>query len=610
MTSPSSAEPQPISVVIRPGGWAGILSWIWPLLWFALLLGSSGLGIWAIALLTEIPPFPNCGQIHRFSADSDRLLCAKTKAASRAPDHLMAGLDLVSDWSIGHTLHRDADPLLQQWSEELLTIARTRVHQGQLDEAIEMVQHIPPQATVYAQAQGSVEIWNQEWETGTQVIQQVTSALNNRNWQDAIDLSQALQGFYTDYWVRQQFQALQQQISVEQQAWAQLETARSLGASDRLNDWLQALELAQTIDMSSQAWPSAQINIDRWSQKVLSYAFQLWELGDLDQAVTIVQAVPADLTLAPDAKDLLQLSHARKLADSLSVWEPKATDVLKLMEAIKGVEQITSDSPLYEQAQVHLADWRIRLQDLLRLQAATFVANLGQPSAYEFAIAQAVQVDVKRPGRQQAQTLIAHWQQQMERIQDRPYLRRAKQLAQTSTVEALQQAIAEASKVEPERALRIEAQSWIAEWRANIQIIEDQPILKQANDLASEGKLWDAIQVAQQISADRALYDQAQSAIGDWTARIQVAEDGPILARAKDLAYQGSFTRAINTASQIGPGRVLYEEAQSAIALWKAERAYIWSIRGDTDSSGGSNGSGDSNDSGGNAEDTSGSESN
>ena len=589
MTSPSSAEPQPISIVMRPGGWAGVLTWIWPLLWFALLVSSSGLGIWAIALLTEIPPFPNCEQIHRLSADSDRLLCAKTKAASKAPDHLITALDLVAGWSIDHPLYKEAEPLLQQWSEDLLGVARSRIHQGYLSEATDMVQHIPPQASVYEQAQGSMRIWQAEWENGEQIARQVQAAINNRNWQDAIDLNQGLKGLYTDYWVGQRFRAWQQQIALEQTAWAQLETARALGQSDRLNDWLQALELAQTIDLRTQAWLSAQTYVDRWSQKVLAYSFQLWELGYLDQAIAIVQAVPADLSLAPDAQDLLQFSHAKRLAETLSVWEPKTADVLNLMEAIKAVEQISPDSPLYSEAQAHLGDWRLQLQDLLHLQAATFVAQLGQPSAYEFAIAQAVQVEADRPRRQQAQTLIAHWQQQMERIQDRPYLRRAQQLAQSSTVEALQQAITEASHIEQGRALRIEAQSLIAEWRANIQIIEDQPILRQANALASEGNLSEAIQVAQQIGVDRALYEQAQAAINDWTARIQIAEDGPILARAKDLAYQGSLTRAINTASQIGPGRALYGEAQQAIALWKAERAYIWSIREsnrDSDTSG------------------------
>ena len=52
----------------------------------------------------------------------------------------------------------------------------------------------------------------------------------------------------------------------------------------------------------------------------------------------------------------------------------------------------------------------------------------------------------------------------------------------------------------------------------------------------------------------------------------------PLLDEAKDLAYVGSLTAAINLASQIAPGRALYDEAQRAIGLWKAEREYIWSI--------------------------------
>ncbi|MEM8542586.1 MAG: hypothetical protein AAGF66_01155 [Cyanobacteria bacterium P01_H01_bin.119] len=593
MTSPSSVEssisrpsissqpisPQPISAVIRPGGWAGILSWIWLLFWSGLLITAMGLGVGGVILLMDIPPFPNCERLGRFSSDSDRLLCAETQAASNAPDRLIAALDLVRSWPPEHALYEEAEPLMQTWARDLLAIARSHVHRGQLSEATDMVAHIPPQAEVYEQAQHSLQVWQQEWERGGQIERQVQAAFNNRNWQDALDLSWGVKTFHTDYWVNQRFNHWQQQIAREQAAWKQLQDAQSLGASDQLNDWLEALQLAQTIDLRTRAWTTAQTDINRWSQKVMAYALQLVELGNLNQAIAIVQAVPPDLNLASEGQDLLRYGQAQKRVADLSVWEPKRTDVFNLMEAIAAVEPIQPDSALYAQAQSDLTQWRSRLQDLLRLQAATWVAALGQPAAYEFASQQAARIAANRPARGQAQTLLAHWRQQQERIEDRPHLRQAHQLAQPYTLEALQQAIAEASQIEPGRALRIEAQSWIAEWQANIQIIEDQPILNQANQLARDGQLAEAIQIAQQISGDRALYEKAQAGISDWTAQIQIAEDSPILAEAKDLAYQGSLTRAINLASQIGAGRALYPEAQQAIALWTAERAYIWSIR-------------------------------
>jgi hypothetical protein len=135
-----------------------------------------------------------------------------------------------------------------------------------------------------------------------------------------------------------------------------------------------------------------------------------------------------------------------------------------------------------------------------------------------------------------------------------------------------------ASQVELGRALRGEAQTLIAAWQGEIQVIEDRPMLDAAVALANQGKLKEAIQEARKIQTNRALHDRAQTLIQDWTTEMQVAEDRPILDRAKTLAYAGSLTAAINLASQIAPGRALHPEARSAIARWQSERAYIWSI--------------------------------
>jgi hypothetical protein len=181
--------------------------------------------------------------------------------------------------------------------------------------------------------------------------------------------------------------------------------------------------------------------------------------------------------------------------------------------------------------------------------------------------------------------LIAHWREEVEKIQDRPYLLRARRLANKGTIAALQRAIAEAQKVALGRALRIDAQTLVAEWLNRIEVIEDQPFLNEANVLADEGKLQEAIAAATQVQPGRALYDQAQTMIRDWTQTIQIAEDSPILARAKSRAYEGALTEAIGIAAQIAPGRALYGEAQNAIDLWEAEREYIWSLEAENDES-------------------------
>ena len=215
---------------------------------------------------------------------------------------------------------------------------------------------------------------------------------------------------------------------------------------------------------------------------------------------------------------------------------------------------------------------------MVQLQAASSLAELGQKATYRLAIAKAEEITPERPQRLQAQTLISHWRKEIQRIEDRPILDEAVQIATKGGKVNLRRAIAQAQKVEQGRALRIEGQTYIAEWQDRIEIIEDQPIIDRAQKLASRGKLREAIAQAEKVAKDRALYKPAQAAISKWTTEAETIEDRPILIRAESLAAIGHFSAAIDVAYQIAPGRALYGEARTSIAIWEDERAYIWSL--------------------------------
>ena len=533
---------------------------------------------WEIAWLTRIPPFPYCDEISSFSADSDLLYCAKTLADTKAADRLTAAIELTSDWPETHPLYAETQPLLASWTNALLDVAREHVHRGELTMAVRLAERIPDASPTYSNAQASIKGWQAEWERGQAIQTDVRQLIEDRNWRQARETLQGLKRLYTDYWLQHQFRRLQQQIRREQQGWSQLEQARELASSKRPEDLGAAIALARQIDLQSRAWGEAKGLIDGWSHALLFHSFRRWELGDLDGAISAVQQVPADPTLAPEAKDLIQFSHAQRLATSVSDWRPSLEQIFYLLEAITATQQIPAGSPFHQSAQTNQQNWRAQLKDLIQLQLATVVAGLGHQSAYEMAIEQALLITPDRPQRTQAQTLVAHWRKEIERLEDRPYLLRADQLAAGKTIPALQAAIAEASKVKLGRALRIEGQTRIWNWRNDIQVIEDQPFLEEANRLARQGKFQQAITAANRIQSDRFLFTTAQASIKDWTVRMQIAEDSPILREAEKLATEGSLTAAIDVASRIAPGRALYSEARNAIAIWQAEREYIWSI--------------------------------
>ncbi|MEM9002576.1 MAG: hypothetical protein AAGE59_03515 [Cyanobacteria bacterium P01_F01_bin.86] len=572
----SSITPQSSALVKRPRFRVGVpLGWFWPLFWSGLMMGSGILGIWAMAWLTRIPPLPDCEDITAFSSASNRLICAQTEMQSGSARNLAQAIQLTANWPQNNPLQAEASPVLLEASQRLLKKATEKMHQGDLTTAVEWASEIPLDTPLRQTAQAAIWDWQQEWKKGASYEKTIQQAIASRNWSDADNSLQQLKLLASDYWLSKRHGDLQKAMQREQTAWAQIEEAQALANTGDPEKIGEALVMAQRVDLTSQAWKKAQEDIDRWSQNLLLYSFQRWELGDVEGAIATVQKVPPDPNLAPEARDLIRFSHAKQLADKVNQQWPGYMQLFHLMEAIRAVEHIGTDSTFYGAAQQSLTAWQAQLDDLRTLQFAHVVASFRQPWAFKYATQLAWAVEPERPRRLQAQTLIAHWEDEIERLEDRPYLLEANALAQKGTIEALQSAIEEARQVALGRALRIEAQTAIASWTNQIEVIQDQPLLNEANTLANEGNLREAIAVAQGIHEERALYKQAQSMIQDWTHTVQLREDRPILKEAEGLAYEGSLTRAINLASQIAPGRALYSEAQTAIALWEAEREYI-----------------------------------
>lgn len=561
---------------IRPKGGQ---AWFWSGLWLLFLVASSALGIWAVVFITRLPPLPNCDRISAFSADSERLYCAKQAAVSGAEQDLVAGVQLIAAWDETHPLYQDSEDVTNRWSKGLFKLAQQRMQAGNLERASQLLGYIPARAEIYNDAQTSLERWQQEWDKGAEISTAVTEDVSNQNWSGARKQLRTMKRLTSDYWLKDRHNYLGQHIQSEENARRDLIQAQTLADTGDGESLAKALTLVRQIDVQSHAWPEAKPLVAEWARSLLNYGFQKWEQEDLDGAIAIVQQVPVDLATEPEAEDLVQFAHAQRLATFRQDWEPVYGDILNLRDAIQAIRRIDSASVFYQEAQTKLALWTNQLSDLQQLYGAALTARLNQKASLEIAIIQAQEVGADRPQRQQAQTLVAHWSKEIERIEDRPFLARAQQLADNGDKASLQSAIAEAKKVQTGRALRIDAQTKIAQWSKQIQVLEDQPLYSKALELASQGKLQDAIKQARQIQPGRALHSQAQTSIKEWTNRIQIAEDRPILNEAEELAYQGRLSDAIATAARIAPGRALYREARNAITIWDAERAYIQSLQ-------------------------------
>jgi soluble cytochrome b562 len=223
---------------------------------------------------------------------------------------------------------------------------------------------------------------------------------------------------------------------------------------------------------------------------------------------------------------------------------------------------------LYNKAQDWLLRWQQEQQDVAKLDKARQLASMGTVNDFQAAIREAQQIPENNPRAREAKQQIAAWEAQIQTIEDRPLLSRAEQVAKLGDGTSLAAAVNEAAKISKGRALYSEAQSKISRWTAQIQRIEDQPYLDQARQLANSGNFAAAINTAQQIKPGRALSNQAQSAIQEWQGQARAQQNWQ---QAQQLATAGtpdSLVSAIGLLRSIPRSSAMRSEAETAMNQW------------------------------------------
>ncbi|MFM7424072.1 MAG: hypothetical protein ACKO7W_03585 [Elainella sp.] len=575
---PDSPPPEPTeSAPIENPVSKLVQRWRWPLVWLSALAVLGGMGTAALVWLVSLPPQINCRNPARLTLDMERLYCAQQEAQTGDIKKLIASIDMLKTWEPDHPLYREAQRQLEDWSTQVLNVAVDRVERGDLKGAEAALSHIPPSVPVYKEVQSSLGRWRKYSKRASKLYDDAQTALKQKQWDVVSQKIVLLAEFERDYWeLEKGADVVIQQLGKEKRAWETLIRAQKLAATDNPQQLAAAIPLALQVPLTTHAATTARADLKEWSQKLLAVGEQKWRQGDRMGAINLLRLDPK-IARTPEIADLYQFSHAYRLANSAlsEYWLPSVGGLLKLREAIAAIDQVKSASPFYGQAQALKQNWTAQLTDLTQLKYASAAASLGNSTSMKLAVGQAQQIPAGQPRRVQAQSLMAFWSQELERLEDQPIINRAMQLAKPGSIGGLQAAIAEASQVELNRALRGQAQTLIASWRSQIQVLEDQPKLNQARLLAQDGKLDQAIASASAIQAGRALYREAQNAIADWryqqVVNAQIAQDQPILDRANALANSGQLAAAIDTAGRIGSGRALSNQAQSAIDRWETQ---------------------------------------
>ncbi len=497
-----------------------------------LVLGFVGSGFTATALLLKMPARPNCPSIFwPLASASMRLYCAQIAAEKKTVNDLLEAIKLVNTLPEEHPLRETINGLIAQWTQEVLDLAEDTFQAGKLKEAIEIARNVPlskGSTTNTEDIEKRIDRWQKIWSKADGIYKEVESMLRKRQWGPAFRQATLLLSVGNRHWETTKYQEITQRVQSAREDGAKLIRAEQLAESGTVDDLVEAIKLAEKITVKSYVYDEARKALKEFGRQLLKLAESALEARDLPGAISIARKVTDSTQVKAEARDFMTLARAES-----QTWEPT---VGSLEGAIQQAQKLEPNSPLYNKAQ----------------------------------------------------QLIAQWQQSIEQV---TVLERARDYARTGSISDLTTAIAQAQLIPQSNPMWDEAQREIGNWRGQIETTQDQPYLDEARRLARQGNLPAAIEKANQITSGRALYGEAQEAIGEWQASISRDRDKPILSQAEAFANSGSVDEAIATAQRVPSGSSLYGDAQDLISSLRGERedrrnlddAYSLASRGNVD---------------------------
>lgn len=565
----SAPQPIPPGKVTPPVNPHQKLRWSKNWVFWAALGGlvSSGMGFIAVALLLKLPSLPNCpSTFWPMASASVRLYCAQVAANKQTVNDLLEASALVQALPVNHPLRPEINRYLEQWSLEILDIGDTAFQEGNLQAAINIARQIPQDVPSYQLVEKRIESWQSTWKGAEGIYRDAEAAMREQEWHQAFMAAVRLLNVGNNYWATTKYEELNSLIETTRLDANKLAKAQSLVKTGSVDNLLEAIKLVASISANSYVHQDAQDVLPEWGRKMLDLAQAALDRKDADEAILIANQVPESTSLQPEAQDFVTLAEAWR-----SAW---VGTISGLEGAIVIAQNMGSDRLLYNKAQELISSWQLEIGDVSRLERARELAQAGSVGDLNAAIAEAKLIPDTNPRAEEAAQQVNGWRNQVETIEDRPYLDRADQIASLQNIDSLEAAIKEASQISRGRALYQEAQSKIQNWTLQIQRTEDQPYLDRAEQFASSediNSLQAAINEASQISRGRALYREAQRKIWSWTSQVERIQDQPYLDQARLLASSGNLPAAIAAAERIQPRRALSSEAQAVINDWQGQ---------------------------------------
>ncbi|MBF2027448.1 MAG: hypothetical protein IGS48_11855 [Oscillatoriales cyanobacterium C42_A2020_001] len=279
------------------------------------------------------------------------------------------------------------------------------------------------------------------------------------------------------------------------------------------NDLLEAIQLANAISYEHPLRSDGDRLIKRWSERVMELAEAMFQDGKLNEAIALLEKIPVGTPVYELVPPRIQEWQA--------TWREAETIYEDAQTALQDDKPTVALAEARKLLRVPNEYWRTtRFQELAsEIQASreNRKKTASQNKAPKEAIAEQLTTD----------NLLSNWEKE-QAAEAGVQLAKAKQLAAGGDLNSLREAISAAELVFSGTPQYPQAQQAIAQWTRQIETIEDQPYLDRATKLANKGDLASlqaAISEANNIYFGRALYQEAQSKIDQWTEQARQIHD-------------------------------------------------------------------------------------
>lgn len=369
-------------------------------------------------------------------------------------------------------VYATAQEALKSLSQELLALAEDALARENSNEALNILNQIPPEAKLaeeVADFRTIVDAYKLTW------------ARTTTGYETAIV---RLQSIGRDRPLHAKALALQQRWQLEVQAAAQLSWAQAIAQPGSTPDLRAAIASAEQVNPNNPLWDEVQSQVRQWERDIA------------------------------ELEDRPFLDRAELLASR--------GDRTSLEAAITEARKIQPNSALYDEAQAVITDWRWSVQTEVNSPILAQARRLAAAGDLSQAIAVASEIPANQALYDDAQSAIAEWDTEQ---QGAAVYQQALDAARPGSVSALVSAINLAQSA-PESS---------ADWSLAQQASNDwsQQLLQRAEATAAVGNVAQAMAIAEQIPPRTSAYAAAQLLLRDLQT---VSESGVESVRNSDAS--------------------------------------------------------------------------